>query len=359
MKTDLNYFSFIKIPNKKAHCIQILKMCDKLQESFNVYLFCLKGVRENIKKNFSLKKNLKIKHLLYSNYRIINFLLKLFYVIKFKKKNSIVFTRDVHFAFWSLFFYKKVFLELHIHFLKRKSLSYYLLKLLFKSEKIRKVFISNELYRFYKKDYHKINNFVIAHDASDNHFDNSKQKKNKTKLSVGYCGHLYPGRGIELIINLAKLDKKTEFNILGGFKVDANRIKKKSIFPKNLNFLKHTNYKDVSNFLSKNDILIAPYQKKLSTNVNTDTSKYMSPLKIFEYMSAKKAIISSNHKVLQEVLENNKNAILCNSERLQEWVMAIKRLKNKKLRNKLSCNAYNKFVKKYTWEKRVSAIFNE
>ena len=59
MKTDLNYFSFIKIPNKKAHCIQILKMCDKLQESFNVYLFCLKGVRENIKKKLFFKKKFK------------------------------------------------------------------------------------------------------------------------------------------------------------------------------------------------------------------------------------------------------------------------------------------------------------
>ena len=104
MKTDLNYFSFIKIPNKKAHCIQILKMCDKLQESFNVYLFCLKGVRENIKKNFSLKKNLKIKHLLYSNYRIINFLLKLFYVIKFKKKKFHCFYKRCSFCFLVSFF---------------------------------------------------------------------------------------------------------------------------------------------------------------------------------------------------------------------------------------------------------------
>lgn len=359
MKPKINYFSFIKIPNQKAHCIQILKMCDQLGENFDVTLFCIKGLKKNLKEKFSLKKKIKIKYLIDSRYKFLNFILKFFYTIKFKKhKNDTVFTRDIHFAFLSLFFYRRIFLELHVSLFKNNIVSYYFLKILFQSNKVRKIFISNELYKIYKKNYVKIINYVIAHDASDDHFKNSKKREAINKLSVGYCGHLYPGRGIEIIINLAKIEEKIKFNILGGFSDDLNRIKKNNIFPGNLRFFKHSNYNEVSNFLSKNHILLAPYEKKFGKNIKIDTSKYMSPLKIFEYMSAKKAIVCSNHKVLKEVLISNKNAILCNPDNFKEWLSALRKLKNKKFRDKLAKNAYKSFSLNYTWKNRVDAILN-
>ena len=195
---------------------------------------------------------------------------------------------------------------------------------------------------------------MIAHDASDNFY--TKNRSNKS-LSVGYCGHLYKGRGIDIILNLAREEKKIQFKVLGGFKADRDNYKNNDV-PKNINFFSHTSYKNVKNFLSKNDVLIAPYEKKLGDYNEIDTSKYMSPLKIFEYMSANKAIICSNHRVLKEILKPGYSALMCNPDNFNEWKAALLSLKNKKKRYFLAQNSYSQFLQKFTWQKRVELIFD-
>lgn len=355
MKINLNYFSFDKIPNQKAHTIQILKMCDYMCELFNVNLICPKGNSKDIKKIFNLKNNFKVKNINTSKLKVINIFYKLYYLIFYKlNKDDILFTRDVHFAFLGFFFYKKIYLELHVTHLNYTNLSYYLLIFLMSKKKIKKIFISKSLFKLYKKNIKKIKNFVVAHDASDNNFTKDYNKK---KLSVGYCGHLYKGRGINIIINLALNEKAINFNILGGFKGDREFYLKKSL-PKNIKFFPHRPYKNVKNFLAKNSILIAPYEKKLGGLGDIDTSKYMSPLKIFEYMSSNRPIICSNHKVLREILKPNYSALMCDPDNFLEWKSSLNKLKNKNTRFILSKNSYAQFLKKYTWNKRVKLIFS-
>ena len=85
----------------------------------------------------------------------------------------------------------------------------------------------------------------------------------------------------------------------------------------------------------------------------------MSPLKIFEYMSSNKPIISSNLNVLKEILKNNINCIMVNPVNLIEWKNAILKIfKDQKFSNQISLNAYNNFKSNYTWDKRVKKILN-
>ena len=362
MKTCLNYFSLAKIPNKKAHTVQILKMCDALSSKFNVKLICGYSKFRNIKKKFNLKNKFQITNIIVFKSRIFNIIIKFLYILYFKSnKEDIIFTRDVHFAFFGKLFYKNIFLELHQTYLEKNNLSYFFLRNLFKIKKIKIIFISKELFKIYERRIGKPVSYIIAHDSSDDMYAQSSIKNitNSKKLSVGYCGHLYKGRGTELIVKLAKKEKNITFNILGGFINDKKKIINSMKIPKNVNFFPYKYYRNVGKFLLSNDILIAPYQKKLGNYGEIDTAKYMSPLKIFEYMSSKKAIISSNHKVLKEVLKNNKNSILCDPNILSHWTMAIKKLKNKKYREYLGNNAYRDFKKNFTWEKRVLKILNE
>ena len=44
--------------------------------------------------------------------------------------------------------------------------------------------------------------------------------------------------------------------------------------------------------------------------VKLETSKWMSPLKLFEYMQAKKPIITSDLPAINEILTNDEDAIL-------------------------------------------------
>ena len=83
----------------------------------------------------------------------------------------------------------------------------------------------------------------------------------------------------------------------------------------------------------------------------------MSPLKLFEYMQAKKPIITSDLPAINEILTNDEDAILCNPNNFFQWKKAILKLnKDKAYKKKISTNAYTKFKNKFTWKLRAKNI---
>ena len=91
----------------------------------------------------------------------------------------------------------------------------------------------------------------------------------------------------------------------------------------------------------KMDILVLPYSKIIkSAGEVDDISKYTSPLKLFDYLAVGKMIISSDLKVLKEVI-NSKNAFVSNYENIYEWKKKISMAKNNKM--KISIISKNNF----------------
>jgi glycosyltransferase involved in cell wall biosynthesis len=83
----------------------------------------------------------------------------------------------------------------------------------------------------------------------------------------------------------------------------------------------------------------------------------MSPLKIFEYMAAGRAIICSDLPVLREVLTDGETARLCHPERLDEWRRAVEELRESpELRRELGKAAQRVLIERYTWTGRGSRI---
>ena len=348
-KYNLIYLTSYKLPNNRAHSVQILKMCKNFSNFFYTVLIC----RVN-KKYFKKEKLFNFKNFYFYENKLIVFLQKFFILLMYEKNPyNLYYTRDVHFAMFAFLLSKnKIYLELHYPFVNKFSLSYYFMKFLFDKNRIKIIFISKELKKIYSSNF-KFKNHIIAHDAAD--FRRKVQKKGRLK-NIGYAGHLYNGRGINLIIKLAIRFPWLNFNIAGGDLKKLKYFKKYCKNISNIKFYGHLKQSLVNNFLLKNDLLIAPYEKSVLVSNNIDTSKFMSPLKIFEYMSCARPILASNHKVLKEVLTNNKNAILCNPNKIDEWIKAIIILKRSKLRLRLSNQVYNDFINKYTWDKRVQKI---
>ena len=78
----------------------------------------------------------------------------------------------------------------------------------------------------------------------------------------------------------------------------------------------------------------------------------------FEYLEYGKPIISSDIKVLREVLSSGQNSLLVPPENLNKWMEALVLVKNNpKLSKKLGRNSKST-AKKYYWEKRAKAILN-
>jgi len=86
----------------------------------------------------------------------------------------------------------------------------------------------------------------------------------------------------------------------------------------------------------------------------------MSPLKIFEYMAAGKAMLCSDLPVLREVLIHEQTALLCDPENPEGWVRALKRLRDDvDLRKRLGKTARREFMAKYTWKTRAESILTD
>mgnify|MGYP000391910871 CR=1 FL=1 len=78
--------------------------------------------------------------------------------------------------------------------------------------------------------------------------------------------------------------------------------------------------------MSMMDVLLMPYQKQVSIGIElVDTSRWMSPMKMFEYMSSSVPIISSNLPVLREVLvaQANQPALSRTPAGLKDFVAGL------------------------------------
>lgn len=179
------------------------------------------------------------------------------------------------------------------------------------------------------------------------------------KQNVGYIGHLYEGRGIDIIIKLSELNPLIGFHIVGGNETDIIKWKEISQHLCNIFFYGHIPHARVGAYASNMDVLLAPYQEQVSVSNGINTAAWMSPLKIFEYMTFCRPFISSDIAVLREILIDGYNCLLCESNNVDQWNYLIRNLlTNKQLSKQLSDNAYNDVVLNYTWVKRAEKILD-
>jgi len=173
-----------------------------------------------------------------------------------------------------------------------------------------------------------------------------------TKI-VLYTGQLLPGKGSEVFVSAAaSFSDDVLFLVVGGHGHYLERLKIK-IVDENL-----TNVQ-VTGFVSPNrvplyqvaaDVLVLP------PTADHDISAYTSPLKLFEYMAARRPIVASDLPVLAEVLVHNKNALLFQQGDSADLADKIKELlQNDHLSKKLSEQAYAD-VQTLTWEHRAQDI---
>ena len=120
-------------------------------------------------------------------------------------------------------------------------------------------------------------------------------------------------------------------------------------------------YKDVSEFMAKMDILLMPYVSNVTTAGNVgDISKYTSPLKLFDYLTAGKVIICSNYKVLKEVIKKNKNAIFIkNFTKPISWKNEIQKVKNQPNKQLIMSKNNHELSKIYTLTLRAKKILDQ
>ena len=150
-----------------------------------------------------------------------------------------------------------------------------------------------------------------------------------SQFTAGYSGHLYPGRGTQLLLEMAVQLPRINFLIVGGEPPDVIRLQQAADQHNLKNFYLpgFIPNSELPSLQAACDVLLMPYQDKVSASSGGNIARYLSPMKLFEYMACQRAILSSNLPVLQEIL-NDQNAVLLPPKDVQSWVNAINQLKS-------------------------------
>lgn len=175
------------------------------------------------------------------------------------------------------------------------------------------------------------------------------------RLQVGYTGHLYAGKGMEIIDALARRCDWADFHVVGGAEHDRMTWHARCADVPNVTFHGHVPHNEISRYLRAFDVAVLPNQATVATNLGVgDIGQWTSPLKLFEYMASGKAIIASDLPVLQEILVDQSNALLAEPQEIDRWEQALVRLRDEpRLRNRLGETAREEFLQKYTWRQRA------
>ncbi len=173
----------------------------------------------------------------------------------------------------------------------------------------------------------------------------------------GYFGHLYPGRGIEIIEMMAKARPKVLFLVFGGCDEDV-RSRRDACRSSNVFFAGHVPHPVAQQAMRAVDVLLMPYQENVSIGVSGhDTARWMSPMKMFEYMASGVPLISSDLPVLREVLCDGGNTLLVRADDADAWIAAVDRLlSNSPFARQIAATAHAQYVAHHTWEHRARAL---
>ncbi len=361
------YISSSVIPSKSANSVHVMKMCQAFAKNdHDVVLLCRKGRSLDHKQNdydfYGVDPNFKIKRVLTTQLRGDCYFSAIqSALIALKDKPDMVYGRSILGCYLSTLLGVETVLEVHQ---PPKDMGVgvegFCFNRIVKSKKLKKIVVISNALKLHILENYKIKNSKIftAHDGADCPKLTAKYDRKKTRFQIGYVGHLYKGRGVEVIIEMAKKCSWADFSIIGGNEADISYWENKTKHISNIHLLGYLPPSEVEKRRSHFDVLLAPYQYEVAVAGGSgNTVNWMSPLKVFEYMSSKKPIISSDLPVLREVLKHEHNALLCSPNNVDEWKNALERLKeDKSLRNQLANTAYKELLKNYTWESRAKKV---
>ncbi len=353
---NINYISELSLPSNSGYAQHVLKICDSFSKKFKTTLFVISNNKSflELKKEYLLKRKFEIK-LFSKNYKN-NFITRIFfslYVLKNINKNSIIISRSLISSLILSLFGVSNILELHHPPKGLTNYVFYLYRLLRLDKNLDYIFLHKNI-----KKYLKIKRGIVLDDACD--LSDFKLRKLKIKYEYCYVGSLFRGKGLEKIIELANYFPKKKFHVFGDVKTLDYNFKKAQIDRlNNLHMHDFKSYRHIPKILMSSKFLLLPYLNKVSVNSkNLEVSKFMSPLKMFDYLASGRVIMASDLKVYSHILKNDFNCLMPKKNDLRSWVNLINKISNKnKNFNYLRKNAVNT-ASKFTWDKRIKKIIN-
>ena len=361
------------IPSETANSIQVMKVSQALTQLGHETTLVIPGTpcpdMDLLKQHYGISTLFPVRWFpAKSGLHRIDFCWK---AVRFARKEGadIVYTRMIWAALFAL--RKNTPVIVHMHGIPTGRLGPLLYRRYLKQNgKKLTIFTTLGLKQLIEKELHvkhKLDEaFVCSNGVDLNRYQEMPPQEKARKLlglpeqfTAVYSGGFYAGRGVETIFKLAKVFPNVHFLCVGGKpgvvaelqkQVDAEKIS-------NLTLTGFVANEKLPLYQATADILLMPSATHISGSSGGDIAAETSPMKLFEYMACKRAILCSDLPVLHEIL-NEKNAVLYPPEDFQALVDAFTALmKDKKKREAIGAQA-RLDVSKYSWTDKMRSIID-
>jgi len=168
-----------------------------------------------------------------------------------------------------------------------------------------------------------------------------------------YAGGLYPFKGVDMLVDVAKELPGVQFAIAGGdsSQVTAYQQLAKSKQVNNIKFLGYLPQNQLASLLQAADVLTHPH-------CLTEAATFTSPLKFFDYMASGTAIVATEIASLMEFKSGNIAATWCEPDNPHQFAQSIRDSLTKYPRKSEGYAETLNFVKQFSWENRIERILS-
>lgn len=199
---------------------------------------------------------------------------------------------------------------------------------------------------------------VVPHNISGKAPKSDSLRGRKSAFKIGYAGTMHQGKGVSMILKIAPLMPDCDFHVIGGSKDEVAQIARGNPSG-NIIFYGHVAHSHVAGMLKACNALVAPYQHAALIKTGKNIARWISPMKVFEYMAAGRPIVASDLSILREFLRHGENALLVPAGDPLAWVEALSTLRtDPEVRKTLAQNAFADLKGNFTWDKRVETILD-
>jgi glycosyltransferase involved in cell wall biosynthesis len=183
--------------------------------------------------------------------------------------------------------------------------------------------------------------------------ESARRQIGLTQAPTVLCtGHLYAGRGADLFLALAGSAPDARFAWVGGRPQDVAEWRGKAAGLANVTFTGFVPNQEIPLHQAAGDVLLMPYGRTIAGSSGGNSAEICSPMKMFEYMAAGRAILTSDLPVIREVLDET-TAVFCPPEDVTSWQASLRSLLDDPSRRKTLGESARRAVEKYTWQARA------
>ena len=369
----ITYIAPSKIPSETANSVQVMKVCQAFTQLGHETRLYVPGTEphdwSDLEEQYGIRTPFEITWLpARPSMRKLDFT---WYAVQQAKKGgaNVIYTRLLWAAVFAMQQNLPVILEMHEIPSGRFAPALYRHYLARKGKRLT-VFITralqNEIERSLSVSHDPLETCIAPDGVDLERFENLPSPAQARKdlglreaPTAVYSGGFYPGRGLEILFDLAGSFPQVQFLWIGG---------RPEVLAEWKNKLTHAGLTNVTltgfipneklpAYQAAADILLMPYRQKVAGSSGGDIASVTSPMKLFEYMACGRAILCSDLPVLHEVL-NEGNALFYPPEDLNAMSAAFARLLDDAVLRQSLGEQVRREVVHYSWRSRMQAILD-